>query len=104
MALRILITTYLTVLFLLDIALLSTVENVVRDKNFNFNSVDLLLYGDPSFTAEIICATLDYIDKTNRLTYRNCLYPFSHNLLLFLTFQFLFVVCHVVIIFSILLL
>ena len=53
-------------------ALLSTVENVVRDKNLNVNSVDLLLYGDPSLSnAEnqtIICATLDYIDKTNRLT------------------------------------
>ena len=53
-------------------ALLSTVENVVRDKNLKLNSVDLLLYGDPSLsTAEnqtIICATLDYIDKTNRLT------------------------------------
>ena len=57
-------------------ALLST---VVRDKNLNVNSVDLLLYGDPSLsTAEnqtIICATLDYIDKTNRLTSWTCLYP-----------------------------
>ena len=54
--------------------LLSSVENVIRDKNLNrtLNSTDLFLYGDPSLSTSdnqtIICATLDYIDKTNRLT------------------------------------
>ena len=50
-------------------ALLSTAEIVVRDKNTNFNSVDLLLYGDPALsTSQSYVPPLDYIDKTNRLT------------------------------------
>ena len=54
--------------------LLSSVENVIRDKNLNrtLNSTDLFLYGDPSLSTSdnqtIIFATLDYIDKTNRLS------------------------------------
>ena len=53
--------------------LLSSVENVIRDKNLNrtLNSTELFLYGDPSLSTPdnqtIICATLDYIEKTNRL-------------------------------------
>ena len=51
--------------------LLSSVENVVRDKNLDIDSTDLFLYGDPSLSTSenqtIICATLDFIDKTNRL-------------------------------------
>jgi len=54
--------------------LFSSVENVIRNKKLNktLNSADLFLYGDPSLSSSdnltIICATLDYIDKTNRLT------------------------------------
>ena len=51
--------------------LLSSVENVVRDKNLDIDSTDLFLYGDPSLSTSenqtIICATLDLIDKTNRV-------------------------------------
>ena len=54
--------------------LFSSVENIIRNKNISrtLNSSDLFLYGDPSLSLSdnqsIICATLDYIDKTNRLT------------------------------------
>ena len=52
--------------------LLSTVENIVHGKNINMDSVYLLLYGDPSLSVsenqKIISATIDYIDKTNRLS------------------------------------
>ena len=54
--------------------LLTSVENIIRDKNLNktLQSADLFLYGDPSLSTSenqsIICATLDYIDKTNRLS------------------------------------
>ena len=51
--------------------LLSSVENVVCDKNLDIDSTDLFLYGDPSLSTSenqtIIRATLDFIDKTNRL-------------------------------------
>ena len=53
--------------------LFNSVENVIRNKNLsrNLNSVDLFLYGDPSLSSSenqtIINATLEYIDKTNRL-------------------------------------
>ena len=54
--------------------LFSSVENTIRHKNLTktLNSVDLFLYGDSSLTVpenqSIICATLDFIEKTNRLT------------------------------------
>ena len=52
--------------------LFSTVENIVHGKNINMDSVYLLLYGDPSLSVsenqKIISATIDYIDKTNRLS------------------------------------
>ena len=51
--------------------LISSVENVIRDKNLDIDSTDLFLYGDPSLSPSenqtIISATLDFIDKTNRL-------------------------------------
>ena len=52
---------------------LSTVENIIQNKNVNKdNSTNLFLYGDPSLSTsenqQIICATLDYISKTNRLS------------------------------------
>ena len=46
-------------------------SNVIRDKNLNIESTDLFLYGDPSLSTSenqtIICATLDFIDRTDRL-------------------------------------
>ena len=54
--------------------LFSTVENIIRNKNISktINSSDLFLYGDPSLSLSdnqsIICATLEYINKTNRLS------------------------------------
>ena len=54
--------------------LFSSVDNVIRNKQLNkaLNSADLFLYGDPSLSTSdnltIVSATLDYIDKTNRLT------------------------------------
>ena len=54
--------------------LFSSVENIIRDKiiDQSLNSTDLFLYGDPSLNTSdnqsIICATLNYIDKTNRLS------------------------------------
>jgi hypothetical protein len=54
--------------------LFTSVENIIRDKNINktLKSPDLFLYGDPSLSSSdnqtIISATLDYIDKTNRLS------------------------------------
>ena len=58
--------TYRNVLF-------SCVENVLRSKNLNhlMNSTNLYLYGHPSLSTSdnqtIIIATLEYINKTNRL-------------------------------------
>ena len=55
-------------------ALFSTVENIIRNKNISktLKSSDLFLYGDPSLSLSdnqsIISATLEYINKTNRLT------------------------------------
>ena len=54
--------------------LLSSVENIVRDKNLNrsLNSPDLFLYGDCSLSVpenqSIIAATLTFIENSQRLT------------------------------------
>ena len=53
--------------------LLTSVENIVRDKNLELstNSIDLFLYGDCSLSISenqsIISATLKFIEKSNRL-------------------------------------
>ena len=56
-------------------ALFSTVENIIQNKTVDKNSSHLFLYGDPSLSIsenqQIICATLDYIDKTNRLSFES---------------------------------